>query len=83
MRRTKILSVSLPEETFKVIGELAKIEGKTKSEFIRSVVSLKRKTDWREEGKRLRKLGEETSIKFNIKNEDDIDRPIHECRGET
>ncbi|MEX0621774.1 MAG: ribbon-helix-helix protein, CopG family [Candidatus Woykebacteria bacterium] len=83
MRRTKILSVSLPEETYKVVSNLAKTEGKTKSEFIRSVVNLKRKSDWREGWKSLRKLGEDTGIKFNIKNEDDIDRLIHEFRGET
>ncbi len=79
-RKTKTINLSLPQETYKQIVELSEQMAVSKSEVLRMalgqyVASEKR---WRQ----IRSWGEETAQILNIKDEDDVDRIIHELRQE-
>lgn len=76
MRTTKILSLSLPPELLKEAEEIAKKEGRTKSELFRE--ALRRyiqEQRWRE----LQEYGARQAQKLGIR-ESDVDRLISEYR---
>lgn len=76
MRTTKILSLSLPPELLKEAEEIAKKEGRTKSELLRE--ALRRyiqEQKWRE----LQEYGVQKAKRLGIR-ESDVERLITEYR---
>jgi len=76
MRTTKILSLSLPPELLQQAEDMAKKEGRTKSELFRE--ALRRyiqEVEWRE----LQKYGNRQAQELKLK-EEDVERLIDEYR---
>jgi hypothetical protein len=79
-RKTKVISISVPEKLAEELDRMAKEEGVSKSELVRLMVrSYKRERAeealfrlQRKFGPRLRAAG--------IKTEEDVDRPVFEDR---
>ena len=76
-RNTQILSISLPKETMVEVEKMAKIERKSKSEYIRSVLDWYKYWKFKRDWQKLRKMGEETRKKFGFKTEDELFEYIH------
>ena len=74
-RSTKILNISLSEEIYKNIENIAAEESRTKSDLVREAfrqyVSNKR---W----VRIRQWGDETARSLRIRDEKDIEKILHE-----
>jgi len=79
-RTTKIVNFSLPPEIYKEVEELAKQREISKSQILRE--ALKQYIASERRWQQIRKWGEETAKRLGIKNEDDVDRIIHEFREE-
>jgi len=79
-RKTIIVSLSLPQETYKQLEELAARMKMSKSELLRE--ALKQYVASERRWQRIRRWGEETVKRLDIKDEDDVDRMIHEFRQE-
>jgi len=79
-RKTKIVNLSLPQETYKQVEELADQMEISKSELLRE--ALKQYVASERRWQQIRRWGEETAKRLNIKDEDDVDRVIHELRQE-
>ncbi|MBC8389025.1 MAG: CopG family transcriptional regulator [Actinobacteria bacterium] len=74
-RKTKILNISLSKELYKEIENIAKGESRTKSELIREAFrQYYANKKWSE----IRAWGNETARRFGIKDEQDIDKILHE-----
>lgn len=74
-RKTKILNISLSKELYKEIENIAKGESRTKSELIREAFrQYSANKKWSE----IRAWGDETARRFGIKDEQDIDKILHE-----
>ena len=76
----KILNISLPPELYNEVEKLAKEEAKAKGEFVREVIRqyITRDRRW----KQLRKWGEETVKRLEIKDENEIEDIISQYRQE-
>ena len=79
-RKTKIVNLSLPYETYKQVEELANRMEVSKSELLRE--ALKQYVASERRWQQIRKWGEEAAKKSSIKDEDDVNRIIHEFREE-
>jgi predicted transcriptional regulator len=79
-RRTRIVNLSLPQETYKQVEKLAEQMEVSKSEILRE--ALKRYVASERRWQQIRKWGEETAKNMHIKDESDVDRIIHELRQE-
>ena len=79
-RKTRIVNLSLPQETYNYVAELAEQMEVSKSEVMR--MALKRYVASEKRWQQIRSWGEETAQRLNIENEDDVDRIIHELRQE-
>jgi CopG family transcriptional regulator/antitoxin EndoAI len=79
-RTTKIVNFSLPPEIYKQVEELAKQKETSRSQILRE--ALKRYVASERRWQQIRKWGEESAKRLGIKNEDDVDRIIHEFREE-
>ena len=74
-RTTKILNISLSKELYDEIIDMALQENRTKSELIREAFrQYSANRNWL----RIRQWGDETAAKLRIKDEQDIDRILHE-----
>jgi CopG family transcriptional regulator/antitoxin EndoAI len=73
-RTTKILNVSLDPKLYKEIEETARVESRTKSELVREAI---RQYIANKSWVQIRKWGNETALKLSIKDEEDIDRILH------
>jgi len=74
-RKTKILNISLSKELYEEIEEVSKVESRTKSDLIREAFrQYYANKKWSE----VRAWGDETARKFGIRDEEDIDRILHE-----
>ena len=79
-RTTKIVNFSLPPEIYKEVEELAKQKETSRSQVLRE--ALKQYVASERRWQQLRKWGEETTKRLGIKDEDDVERIIHEYREE-
>ena len=79
-RKTKIVNLSLPQETYNCIAELAEQIEVSKSEILRE--ALKQYVVSEERWRQIRYWGAETAKNMGIKNENDLDRIIHDFRQE-
>jgi len=79
-RKTKIINLSLPQETYVQVEELADRMEVSRSEVLRE--ALKQYVASERRWQQIRKWGEETAKRMGIEDEDDVDRIIHEFRQE-
>jgi len=79
MRTTKTWSISLPPKLEKEAERAAKEEHRTKSELIRE--ALRRYLDGRSL-KKLQAYGAKRAGDLGIVSEDDVDRLVHDYRGD-
>jgi len=79
-RTTKIVNFSLPPEIYKQVEELARQRETSRSQVLRE--ALKQYVASERRWQQLRKWGEETTKRLGIKDEDDVERIIHEYREE-
>lgn len=79
-RKTKIVNLSLPNETYEQVEELADRMEVSKSEVLRE--ALKQYVASEKRWQQIRRWGEETAKRLDIRDEDDVDRMIHEFRQE-
>ena len=79
-RKTKIVNLSLPQETYRQVEELADQMKVSKSELLRE--ALKHYVASERRWQQIRQKGQETAKEFSIEDEDDVDRIIHEYRQE-
>ena len=74
-RKTKILNISLSKELYAEIENISKGESRTKSDLIREAFrQYSANKKWSE----IRAWGDETARRFGIKDEQDIDKILHE-----
>ncbi|MEA2016199.1 MAG: ribbon-helix-helix protein, CopG family [Actinomycetota bacterium] len=74
-RKTKILNISLSRELYEEIEKVSKVESRTKSDLIREAFrQYSANKKWAE----IRARGDKTARKFGIRDEEDIDRMLHE-----
>ena len=78
IRKTEVLSVSLPKLLARKLTRIARLKGQSKSSFVASLIE---KEGEEERWKKIYKLGEETARKFKITSEEDIDRILHDDEG--
>jgi len=79
-RTTKIVNFSLQPEVYRQVDELAKQKKTSRSEVLRQ--ALKQYVASERRWQRIREWGEKTAKRLGIKNEDDVERLIHEYRKE-
>ena len=79
-RSTKIVNLSLPQEAYEQVRELADQMGISKSEILRE--ALKRYVASEKRWQQIRQWGEEAAKRLDIKDEGDVDRIVHEFRQE-
>jgi metal-responsive CopG/Arc/MetJ family transcriptional regulator len=79
-RATKIVNMSLPPEVYREVEELAHQKGISRSELLRQ--ALKQYITSERRWQQIRKWGEETAQRLEIKDEGDVEKIIDECEGE-
>ena len=79
-RTTKIVNFSLPPEIYKEVEELARQRETSRSQVLRE--ALKQYVASERRWQQLRKWGQETTKRLGIKDEDDVERIIHDYREE-
>ena len=79
-RTTKIVNFSLPPEIYKEVEELARQRETSRSQVLRE--ALKQYVASERRWQQIRKWGVETAKRLAIKDEDDVERIIHEYREE-
>ncbi len=74
-RTTKILNISLSKEMYEEIEDIALKENRTKSDLVREAFrQYSANRNWA----RIRQWGDGTARKLQIKDEQDIDKILHE-----
>jgi len=74
-RTTKILNISLSKELYAKIEDIALQENRTKSELVREAFrQYSANRNW----SKIRQWGDETAKKLQIRDEQDIDKILHE-----
>lgn len=74
-RTTKILNISLSKEMYDEIEDIALKENRTKSDLVREAFrQYSANRNWA----RIRQWGDGTARKLQIKDEQDIDKILHE-----
>lgn len=74
LRNTEVISVSMPKPVAAKLEKVRKIRGQSRSAFI---VSLIDREVEEERWQRIYKKGQETTRRFKITSEEDIDRILH------
>jgi len=80
-RRSKIVNMSLPPELLLQVEEMARQRGVSKSHILREALKDYIASERRWE--RIRRWGEESARRLRIRDEEDVDRLIHEFRRES
>jgi len=78
MGERKILNISLPEELYTTVHNLAESENKTKAELAREMIVeyITKREQWAT----IRQWGMESASKINLTSEDQLDDLIHAGR---
>ena len=74
----KILNISLPEELYAAVDDLAVEENKSKAELAREI--LREYITKRERWALLRSWGEQTAQGYNLADVDELETIIHQYR---
>lgn len=74
VRKTEVVSISLPKEVATMLQTYSKVKNQTKSAYLSFLIKKDANdAEWEE----LYRMGARTAKKFRINSEDDIDRIIH------
>lgn len=79
-RRTKVISISVPEALARDLERMAEEEGVSKSELVRYMVRSYRRERWEEEYRRLQRELVPRARELEIRTEEDVDRWVFEDR---
>jgi len=71
-RKTKVISISLPEEMADQLENMSKIRGSTKTDIIKEMFKSYNEIIAEKEWSELFKFGRETAKNFKIKNEEEL-----------
>ncbi|MEA2015520.1 MAG: ribbon-helix-helix protein, CopG family [Actinomycetota bacterium] len=71
-RKTKVISISLPEEMAEELEDLSKAKGRTKTDLIKEMFKTYNELTAEKEWSELFKSGRETAKNFKIKNDEDL-----------
>ena len=77
---TRVVSVSLPKDVYEQMEEFVVMMKTSESDIMSE--ALKQYMASEKRWQHLRKRGEETAKAFGIRNEDDVDKIIHDFRRE-
>lgn len=79
MSKRKILNVSLPEDLYAAVNEMADYENKTKAELTREIIReyITKQARWR----KIRHWGKQTVAEMGISSEDELEEIIHNARN--
>ena len=80
LKQTRTINLSLPNETYKEIDRLSKQKKLSKSEILNW--ALKQYIVWEEIWSEIYKWGKQSSKNLKIKNEEDVNKLIHQFRKE-
>ncbi|MHB8176637.1 MAG: ribbon-helix-helix protein, CopG family [Thermoleophilia bacterium] len=81
-RTTKTMTVSLPPEIMKEMERRARIERKSKSQLFRDMFAAYEEIQREKRWQNARAAGKRAFKRLNITSEEELDRIIHEVRGE-
>ncbi len=81
MSERKILNISLPEELYSAVRDMADAENKTKAELTREII--REYITKRERWAKIREWGKQTAEDMGITGEDTLDDIIHSSRKGT
>jgi predicted transcriptional regulator len=78
MSERKILNISLPEELYSTVHDLAESENKTKAELAREMIAeyITKREQWAT----IRQWGVESASKMELSSEEELDDLIHSGR---
>ncbi len=77
MRKSKVASFSIPQETWKRAEELMKVEKRSRSEIVSEAIEkYYTMRQWDE----LQTVGARQAKKLGIKSEEDVDQLVHAYR---
>ncbi len=78
MSERKILNISLPEELYSTVHDLAERENKTKAELAREMITeyITKREQWAT----IRQWGVESASKMELSSEEELDDLIHSGR---
>ncbi len=71
-RKTKVISISLPEEMADQLENMSKTRGRTKTDLIKEMFKSYNETIAEKEWSELFKFGRETAKNFKIKDEEEL-----------
>lgn len=71
-RKTKVISISLPEEMADQLENMSKIRGRTKTDLIKEMFKSYKEVIAEKEWSELFKFGRETAKNFRIKDEEEL-----------
>jgi len=77
--KRKILNVSLPEDLYAAVNDMADYENKTKAELTREIIReyITKQERW----KKIRQWGKQTVEEMGISSEDELEEIIHNTRN--
>ncbi|GFP20799.1 CopG family transcriptional regulator / antitoxin EndoAI [Candidatus Hakubella thermalkaliphila] len=78
-RTTKVIGFSLPPDIYNQVVDLAKDEGKSKSELFRDMVRVYQEYIEEQRWAKIYKWGAETARRLGIKSEEDLDKFLNEA----
>ncbi len=76
-RNTAVVSISLPQDILAQLNKWAKLERKSKTEFIKEALSWYSQWRFKRDWVDLREKGEEIRKEFGLKTEQDLYDYIH------
>ena len=79
MSKRKILNVSLPEDLYAAVNDMADYENKTKAELTREIIReyITKQERW----KKIRQWGKQTVEEMGIGSENELEDIIHNARN--
>lgn len=82
-RTTKTITVSLPPKLYNKVQKIADRENKTKSELFRDMIRVYEEYLDEKRWRKVRDRGAQAAVRQKIETEADIERIVHEHRGES
>ena len=79
-RQTKAINASLPLDIYQELEELAEKKGMSRSNIIR--IALLNYVEREKKWQRIYEIGEKKAKELGIRNEEDVEKLIHEFRKE-
>ena len=81
-RTTETMTVSMPPEAMREIEKMTRVERKSKSQLVRDALALYEEMQRERRWQNARRAGKRAFKRLNITSEEELDRILHEVRGE-